>query len=352
MIKRSAKALLVQTANGECASFSSAKLCRDVAAAFRAAGCREDWMAATIADTVEDYVLLHAESEFNNPLTGEDLVRLVLRILADTGLDDVADCYRRQQQQKEKDESAVNEEFGSEWDERRVAEVVGSHPDTSQTNLERTVTAVVSSLRHLGFLRVSDALIVELARHLSPVGKAAPTRPATSAASGILFQPEQLLLRGGAGLSAWVREGSVDVLPVRSLLPTVRVAINMDCFCRVGGQPLTELVFLPRLRRFVADLETAVRRIRDDVVAEVPHAAAYPARVTVVRLNEAVASEMGTTGTAAVRLAGEARTVIERGLIRDENLPLVVRYSRGPLRETVAREQSAPADVLLPVSLE
>ncbi len=349
MIKRSAKALLVQTSSGECASFSSAKLRRDVAAAFRDAGCRDDWMASTIADTVEDYVRLHAESEFDIPLTGEDLVRLVLRILADTGLDDVADCYRARQHLQPEQSASANEGVGSEWDDRRVAEVLAGHFETAQTDLEQMVPAVVSSLRHLGFSRVSDSLILELARHLSPAAKPAPAQPQTAEAPGILFQPEQLLMRGGVDLTSWVREGSVDVLPVRSLLAGVRVAVNMDSFCRAGGQPLTELVFLPRLRRLMADIKTAVRRIRGDVVDAVPHAAAYPARVTVVRLDEAVESGMGTSGAAAVRLAAEARTIIERGLTSDENLPLVVKYSQGPIPETVAKEWSAPADVLLPV---
>lgn len=340
MIKRSARALLIQTSGGECVSFSRQILCEEVAAAFRQVGCREDWMAATIADTVEDYVQLHAESEPKQPLRTGDLTRLVLRILAETGLDDVADCYRRRQEQSEPPEDGC----GTDWDPDRVAQVLETV--TEPATLDATAATVVTCLRHLGFSRVSDSLILELARHAAPGAAQAGTPPRTAAEPGVLFHTEQQMLRGGADAIRWSKDDIVHFLPVRSLLPTVRASLNMDRLCSASGHPLTELIFLPRLRRLVRDLRSAVCTIRNDVIRAVPHARAYPARVTVVRLDEAVEAGMDGAGAAAVRVAAEARSILERELTGDAEHPLVVKYTHGPPHEPVADGSPHAAAVL------
>lgn len=330
MIKRSSNALLVRTATGECASFSVEVLRDDIARAFQSANSREEWMAGTIADTVEDYARLHAESSPDDPLHTADVIQLVHRILTETGLTDVAQCYRRQHDAALPPPADPSQ---CEWSQHRVEELLSSRIRPSQSASKALVDAVLDHLRHLSIPLVSDELILELARHSAHVSAAQCTVPARGTDVGVLLQPEHILMRVGGPIRAWVREGDVQFLPVRTLLPTVRAVLNVDRLSRRAGPPLTELAFLPLLRHLSRDLRTVLSDVRREVIRQVPHAEAYPVRLTVVRLDETVGRDFGGTA-AGVRLAAEARAVVENTLASGTDFPLALKYTESPPAET------------------
>lgn len=311
MIQLADQTVMVQHFDGRCAPFSAAILREDLAEVFAKAGHDNDFTVTGIVETVEDYLHLHAAETLEGGFPTGDLRRLIERLLIQTGMPDVAEEYRKQESGREVEPLVKN---AMPWDCRHLAQVLERELSIDNERAQTLTSQLAPALELLNLEDVSDELVSELGRHLLARRVKTPSDTEQKTSEGILFSPHQLVAETEPSLLRWLHGGAVRILPVRRILPTPRFVIDADALCRHLGTPLTELQFLPALHKLGIALRLETERVRALITERVPHAQAYPARVTVNHVEIALRLRLGATGPSLVRVREEARRLLRARL--------------------------------------
>ena len=312
--------LLIREAD-ECRALDVDGLRQELQGCCRAAGVRDAWLSEHIALAAEEHLAQRQGSGSDIP-SRQDVDRLVVRLLTDTGYVDVAAEFCRCREIPP-GSMAVGM---SAWDGPRIRRVLAASLPFGPQQLDAVSDAVVRRLQALGFVEVTDRLITELAAHVTKTKRPGVGEDRHAPDSPWLFPPQHptaLLDSRGKEL---VRAGVIEIRPVSRLLPVARARFDVAALGRhLGTAPLLELVFLPSLRQACGNVLRVLDVVGDEVAARRGQGRGHPARLFISGIARVVAEQFGLPSPGRRRaLAGEILSVVRHELTRRMDADLIV----------------------------
>lgn len=322
MIQLHSQHSMVVGRDGQRRSFSFEDVRADVIQALRTCGSEEIWIAEHVLLVVEEHLVRRRGR--GKSIHETDVDRLVSDVLVASGYKDVARAYEERRGLDPVEELTATLAV---WDRDRVRRTLLEALPLSEAEAESVTEGVVAALTVMGFGRVSDSLIRELGIHVL-CGEGAPGRHGDEAPSEFLLTEPALAARIGLAGTPWERDRIVRIRPVSRLFPRVCVDVHMAALCgSLGGQNLTEMVLLPRVRslcRFLTGILREARRCVGGCRADVLD---VPAHVVIHGLDVTFERCMGPMGKRARRECDrEIRSWFELDVASAVEFDLIVTY--------------------------
>lgn len=312
--------LLIREAD-ECHMLDVDRLRQELQRSCRAVGVPDSWLSEHIALAAEEHLAQRQGSGSDMP-SREDVDRLVVRLLTDTGYVDVAAEFCRRREIPPESMAAGM----STWDLPRIRRVLAAALPFGREQLDTVGDSVAGRLQTLAFVEVTDRLITELAAHI-----ARETRPGLESDAGDddspwLFPPRQSAALLSSPEKELVQAGVIEIRPVSRLLPVARVRFDVAALGRhVGTEPLLELVFLPSLRQACMGVLRALDIIGDEVASRRSGSSERPARLFITGIERVVAEQFALSSPSRRRaLAGELLSVVHHELTRRMDADVIV----------------------------
>jgi len=277
MIQLFSQHFMVLDRNGRQRSFSFDELRRDLLCCFRACGVSDAWAAEEVALVIEEQ-FERGRTDSEAPVREAEVDALVASVLAASGYGDVAAQYRRLRN-GEPSGDAVGP--FADWDDARLGALLERALSLLPEDREELAGRVRRALVLLGFTEVSDELVRQLGGHLLRNRAPAPDQSGADDPRW-LFPPDFWASAWSDAAAELVAGGVLKPHPVSRLIPRARVDLDLARLAdAMGGGPLTELGFLPRLRQVCCELGNLLPHMRDRICQEKPDAHHHPAHLIV-----------------------------------------------------------------------
>jgi len=312
MIQLCSKKTMVLGRDGRQRSFDFGQLRRDLLACLRDCGVTEAWIAEHVALTVEEQVA-RWRVEGTPVLVEPDLDSLVCGALVASGYGDVAAAYQcRCELGSDRPDVGVF----SDWDSARLERVLAGLVPLSADACQRLAGEVRGALTELGFRRVTDELLRQVAAHLLEHGR--PEGRLEKPAGQLVIAPEGFAPLFSKAQSRLVAAGGVKILPVPGWLPRVRLEVDLPCLVGAAStvERLSELILLPRLHTACRELCAMAIVIREEVCNQKQDAAHHPAHLIVNGMDRLLSEcAMPMSSRAERVLVAEVRETLTREVV-------------------------------------
>ena len=315
--------LLIREAD-ECRVLDVDRLRQELQRCCRAVGVPDSWLSEHLALAAEEHLAQRQGSGSDMP-SRQDVDRLVVRLLTDTGYVDVAAEFCRCREIPPESMTVGM----SAWDLPRIRRVLAASLPFGREQLDTVSDAVARRLQALGFGEVTDRLITELAAHVSRGNRAGVGEEPSTSGSPWLFPPEQPTALLTPRERELVQAGVIEICPVSRLLPVARLRFDVAALGRhIGTAPLLELVFLPSLRRACGNVLRVLDVVGREVAGRRAQGCAHPARLFITGIGRTVAEQFGLPSPGTRRaLADEALAVVHHELARRVDADILITIS-------------------------
>ncbi len=279
-------------------------LALDLDRAQRDAGLHEVWLTDHVIAALCQ--MESPNSAFSPEQWEAETNRIVMRMLVDVGFADVASRFAAV---RDVQLTMPEPENRCLWNAARVRRVLVEQVGTSEHVAGRLAEPVQEKLRSLGFNRVGDALIMEIAGHLLNEWSDRGVMRSEPSENGWLMPPGywDAFLPEHAG--ELVAAKIIVIRPISRLMPVVRLEFNLIRLADAEKLlPFAELTFMPALRRAAAALPQALKHVREQI--EKNHGAniaGHPAHVQVEGMKQLLADFAKSSRAAS----GKAHTAAE-----------------------------------------
>jgi hypothetical protein len=303
MIKLYSKRLLISRLEGGKQPFDAERLQHDLQLSFAAVGVQENWLAEHLIIAVEDQ-LAEQSALLGTEQSEEDIERLLIKILKDTGYPDVAADFAKRRGKSGSE--AVNLKR-LPWTQQRIRQLLQHELDMSPNGTALLAEAVLGKLAALQMPLVSDKLILQIAEHILAELASEQRQNTDEQQTGGWLMPAGYWSAFFAGDTAsLLAAGVLQVHPVSSLFPVVRVSVDSKQLAdSLGGTTLTELEFVPAFRNCVRHALRALTALQEHALT-VCEVQGRPAYLQVHGLAAVVRAHLGKRRKAdAERLTGE-----------------------------------------------
>lgn len=282
-------------------------------------GLRDGWLADQITLALEDYFLAGQHEQTSCP-TREEIDHLICRLLVATGYAEVAGEFGRRRSVTLVDAADL---AALPCSEARVQELLAKRLPLPAETVVALGTRVLEKLGDLGFARVTDTLVLEIAGQL--VREPAAGIIAVESSPWLLPPGfwQGLLVGEPARLC---RQEILQPLPVSRLLPAVRLVLELRHLAASAHTlPVTELQFWPRLHRATKAARRVLLLTREQVARSLPCYASTPSRIIVAGCAGLADAYMGPMTRAQARyLVREVRAVVQKDVGAGLEFPLLV----------------------------
>ncbi len=330
MIQLHPQRMLLKTPGGERESIDLSELESALDRALNICGIQASWLADHILVALQDYAAVMAAAD-GEGLNKESLHHTLARMLLDAGYADVAASFAEQSRLQD---AVAETEHRAAWDRPRVDTLLRQHLKTVQHLNPELGDKVVQRLQTLGFGRVGDTLIIEVARHiLAEWGDVERTQETLEAAP----RDDWLLAPGfwqtflPPQVAALVEDEVIEIRQLSDLLPVVRLRFFIPkLVSRIEERPLTDLHLLPALvragREIGQAIECLVRQVNRSGKKEYRH----PAHLTVIGLDTMLLAEFARESKSSLaKRRSEIVDVITKTINESLQHPLILSFQPG-----------------------
>jgi hypothetical protein len=327
MIKLFSNNLLVLDKEGRQHPFSLDQLQLELEKAFQATGSREAWIPSSIAEVVQEHLYLSQQGDRPAPkFSHSDIQHLVCTILINSGFDDVAAYYGRNEESGASPQAIAQLEV-SPWSQQRIVLILKR--DFTDAILGGTASVlaqrIAAKIEAMGFAEVSDELIQAVAAH---VLKFEPNLDALPAAQhrDWLFSAQDWRNCWEDDAARLVNSGVVAIHPVRKVVPVARLSCNLDKLAYgMAAGPMTELNFLPMLQKICPTLRQMISWVQQKVEGELPAPIQHPAHLYLHGLEKLLKqSFVPMRQTEKTALAREIEGMLASEITAKLTIPLVI----------------------------
>jgi hypothetical protein len=226
-------------------------------AAVQSESCQnEQALAEDISYAIEKYLETMTAPGVEMPELRE-VNSFVVNLLNDSGNSEVAHIYASMHT-ADWDQQSSREL--KEWTAASVSELIESKPLFQSYDREVLARSVNEALEKLGFLQVSEALIVELGAHIinNETTRVQEEVEPAQVNQGLLLSAAEIKSFSRKNIRCWFESMVLDVRDISRVFPKLHIDLNFltyVCLLQEGGDmALMELVFLPTLHDFVHEL--------------------------------------------------------------------------------------------------
>ena len=319
MIRLSTTCLLVEDDAGRCQPLDLQQLRRDLELSFEDAGVRDRYVPETVIQIVEDHLTLPDHPGHKPRQSATRVDTLIADILTNVGYGDVAACYCRRRETPRGERQA---EASESWGNARIRAVLAKSMPLADHELTQVCRQVGNKLHALGFTQVSDDLIRSLGAHILQGNERNPD----DTGDRTLLSPDACCEKLSAEACRYMSQGILRVQPVSSLLPVLRLELDLPALGRdLDADPLTELALFPPLRQCVGTARDALTRLRRSIHRQRPEAAVYPARLYITGIDAFFDRHFVPMGSSARRqLVREILALVRGETAERVDFPLVI----------------------------
>ncbi len=245
MIQLASGHCLILQNNGRQSAFSFQELRKLLFECSRRCGINDEWTIENISLIIEEQLLLCSQQ--NKPLAESEVDRMISSALTAAGFTDVAAEYQRRKNLKVPDLLCVNQ---MPWDHNRVLSVLEQALPLQKTEAVALTEKVTSAFRQLGFIKVTNEMIQQMAQHCLLQESAAEPAKRKETVSW-LFLPEYWQSKLKPEENHAVETKIITICPIARVLPTPRIKLDLARLAIERQiQPFLEMAFLPVLREY------------------------------------------------------------------------------------------------------
>ncbi len=238
--------LVLEPSSGAMVPLDLDLLREELRESFRQCGFQEEWMGDSLLGVLREKVRENREDGLE--MTRQDVEESLLGALDATGFSDVAEAYRGRHPR-------LPGEFSRclrEWTAESLAAFLGRCPDVPSGMLPEILRQLPERLAGAGYPRVSEALILEYARHLvhglrAQSGEPFPELTLCSRVRYIAADQWNLPLTDAC--LALQERRVIWLQPVSDILPVVVVQCRLARLLDFSEPPLDEASFQTRVSR-------------------------------------------------------------------------------------------------------
>lgn len=233
-------------------------------------GMRDPSVAEDLALSIEYVLAKNAEN--GSIFTYEEIDRIVLKVLEDTGMPDVAAVYRRQNRVRERNETFQRD---------AVRELIKFHLGLSSERLDMVVDEVENALRLSNVSAPSNHLIVEMARYFREKTRSINITATMFKKKGKydiwVLKTDEIIANIPAADRFYTNADVIYPHNVSRLFPAIKIDVNLDAFAEKHElqAPLTELAVFPLLLPLAKELDKILTVIRHNLPSEFDQIPAY-----------------------------------------------------------------------------
>ncbi len=291
MIKLHPRRILLKDREGRGEPVELESVERNLDLALRDCAIQERWLVDHTLVALQDCAAaMSGASTFDR----DSLHLTVARMLVDAGYADVASRFAERSRIAE---AVAGDASQAAWDSARVVALLEREFKSVRHLAPRLARKVSRRLESLGFSRVGDGLILELARHVLSEWSERERREERMANSGQwLMTPGFWQAALPPEVGALIEREALEIRPISELLPVVRLRLRLSrLFASGESRPLTDLRLFPVLaeacRVLAGGLESLLRQSgRADGKTR------HPAHLTVLGLDRLLAAEFAGEG--------------------------------------------------------
>jgi hypothetical protein len=299
-------------------------LALDLDRAQREAGIHESWLTDHILAALCQFDTSIGIIDEQNP--DKQINRMIMSMLVDAGFPDVATRFAEVRRIELNIPEPANRR---PWNHERIRNVLVEHIGTSEGTAGRLALDIAERLQQLGFKRVGDALIIEIARHMLSdwSDREAVQIEQTRPGDGWLMPPgfwETFLPQAAAEL---MERGLLVIRPVSQLMPVVRLDFHLARFTEARNLlPVAELTLHPAIRQTCPVLVETLVKVREQVgKTHGADIANHPAHITVLGLDTLFAN-FAKSSAARAAAKDETRRILADNLSKSDNGLVVLRF--------------------------
>ena len=324
MIELYSKRFLLPLTDSSHAPVDLETLALDLDRAQREVGIHESWLTDHVLAALCQFDASIRLIDEDN--TDEQINRMIMSMLVDAGFPDVAARFAEIRSIELNIPEPANRR---PWNSQRIRNVLVEHIGTSENTAARLADGIAERLRPLGFKRVGDALIIEIARHMLSDWSDRDTETVQPPRNrdGWLMPPgfwETFLPRTAA---EFMEIGALVIRPVSRLLPVIRLDFHLVRFAEAQNLlPVAELSLHPALRQICPVLIDTLRSVREQVgKTHGADIANHPAHLTVFGLDTLFAN-FAKSSAARNTAKEEVRKILADRLSQSDSGLLVLRF--------------------------
>ncbi len=284
MIKMQSGSILLQTPTGEQEFLDLDLLHDDLWASCLEAGVEDSEMPDDIISVITGFV------GRGSVLSSEEVNSLVLQMLCDSGLHDLADAFA---QRRHAISTVLSTEEIITPDHEQILAILRNQPFFLAKPVDQIATMVESQLDQLKFTECSRRFVIELARN--SWHNLQSSQFASASGTYWLIHRREFAGLLPPSLTALLYADVVDIRSVSSLLPAVRGHVDLSLLARqLGPGLLPELQFCPAVENIANLLQEAHEAItREAATREAGVDVPLPGEIHFVELKTLVAEHLG-----------------------------------------------------------
>jgi len=206
---------------------------------------QERWLVDHVLVALQDYTAMIADA--TERVDRQTLNTTVARMLVDAGYPDVAVRFA---ERARINDAVVDTEGKTGWDSERIEKILREHLSTVEHLIPRLESKVRNRLEKLGFRRVGDELVLELARHVLVEWSDHERREEKSGGDEWLMTAGFWQAFFASETAEMLEDNVLEIRRVSELLPVARLRLSLDSLVlRCPDKPRTELELRPLLVR-------------------------------------------------------------------------------------------------------
>lgn len=268
-------------------------------------------LAEDISYAIEKYLESLRDSKAAMPELRE-LNSSVVNLLSNAGHDEIAHAYASLHTADWNPQEARELK---EWNAVVVQEFISGNPFFQSYDSDVLTLEICTHLTSLGFTKVTDSLIIELASHIIANDVSRESEPDKSGAASFYLTSVEIVAFSRKSCKPWFEKTVLQARDISIEFPKLHIDFNFLNYVqevsKSSEMALMELMFIPQLSSFIRTVAESFVKVIQFIEETYPDAM-IPCFFTVDTVDSALNDCFNLRGRAKMQLRQELTEVIER----------------------------------------